>query len=130
MDVTGFRYGRQYLMSEKTNRLAYLLDTITYKPGWKFQALDREYGSSMWQETVLAILWDAPDAVTGRNGKFARYQIVPDYLLTDGGQEHLLLRYIEHEVIAAEIHEVHEFLRVNGIPVTDPHPERREKAGD
>lgn len=111
-----------YYMSAQTNRLAYLLDTVTYKPGWKLQAMDGPQ-SPLSPSTVLAITFRANDPVTGASGEFGRYITVPESLLLLDNQA--LLKWIEHLIIEMEIHEVHEFLRVDGVPLTNPHPKAK-----
>jgi hypothetical protein len=126
MGLIGYDYDpaipeRIYLMSPLTNRLAYLLDTVTYKPGWELQAMD---GPDLgYPQTILAISFKAADPVTGRPGTFAGHFPIHQSLLFTG-DDRAMLRFIEHCIIELEIHEVHEFLRADGVPVTDPHPKK------
>lgn len=95
------------------------LSALTYKPGWKI------------------VVYSTPGALVLRVGKpepdrYAKTPTTIDVVLTDTLPEHAvrnmgltdLLRWVFGVVERRELHEVEEWLRLDGVPLRAPHPGR------
>jgi hypothetical protein len=95
-----------------TSEIQAELERITYKPGWAFTCYD-----GRWEGQHIAITVELPDA--GRPGETVTLDVhsmlppIPDvrYLHT----------WLAWRLGRIEIHEMREFLRVEGKAIFDPH---------
>lgn len=105
----------------KLHELEQILSTITYKPGWKIvvnQTLERE----LLYLQIHATVTDAWSDLPARGQFFAT--TIPAPLISDAEQ---FIRWVRDSIIQFEMHEVDEYLRINGEWVNHPHPELRER---
>lgn len=95
-------------------------ERVTYKPGYKFYVLRSMYADTVGITVVSSPLPDAdginPDLTPVLYGQ----SVHPEELRSDDdcrAHASLLIRGLE-------LHEVDEWLRVDGLHVKDPHPEK------
>lgn len=105
-----------YRLTMTLNELEDLLATISYKPGYLFKVLQEE----------------SYDLVSIRFSYFAKDAENPENIISLVSKTTLVLPLPEKEVVlseikllikTAELHEMNEWLKVDGKHLTDPHPE-------
>jgi hypothetical protein len=105
-------------------RLVSLLERITYKPGWRFE-VSSSYGSTGSPDAISLYAYHRqPDA--NRSGEMVQLVCPTSWTedeLSDLTDAQLVDR-IRRLIIEAEMHEVEEWLKFDGICVVDPHPPR------
>jgi hypothetical protein len=108
-------------MGDQLERLRAIVSRVTYKPRWRLGVWDQS--PPYHQHAVLYVTYFAPNALCPENE-------VPLMLLEAFSLERLetlpdeyILREIYRLVRRAELHELDEWLKVDGKCVTDPHPE-------
>lgn len=95
-----------------TTSINTILQHVTYKPGWTFTAWDHP-----WEGTWITIRAEVPNAYH------------PDQTITLNirtavppiPDEHYLLDWFAYRLGRIELHEMREYLRIGGQPVSDPH---------
>lgn len=105
-----------------------LLSRVRYKPGWRFylEGRDGDYaGFLRGHDLMMVIEADVPDSrYTGDPAECPLVSIrkpVSLSLMIDGPH---FLRWLRHQIIEMEVHELDEFLRYDGELVNDPHRAR------
>jgi hypothetical protein len=94
---------------------------ITYKPGWKFTVCPVD---NYWYSTV-AILMPVIDVATGKPIEVFGSATFPNVDILEGKfpLEAMVMR-MEYGIHDMEVHEMHEWLKHEGMHVKDPHPWR------
>jgi hypothetical protein len=83
---------------------------LKYKPGWEFSFRDTEWGK------LLDIQATVPHSVTLEPATFLFTRCIPSWTTT--GQ---FVGWVKAVLAEAEMHEMREFLRFDGVLVDDPH---------
>ena len=111
-------------MNEAAQTLQEVIDSLTYKPGWRFWVKRRPTAIPAWpDDVILHMEFDAPDA----NDPEYQTIIGRDLLLPQGlayiidGAQAGIKRWVEHSIKSMEMHEVDEWLRFDGVRLKDPH---------
>jgi hypothetical protein len=106
---------------EEYARIEKLVNGLSYKPDWNFQL------HSLIQEDIfeIEIIARVPD-VTKRNevpNPFPDFAIHSRVAFSIQNPDHIILMRLRSAIQEMEFHEVDEWFRLNGEPVTDPHLE-------
>jgi hypothetical protein len=89
-----------------------IISKLTYKPGWEF-GLGHRAGYD-----TLVIHATVPHSVTLEPVTFSIKRVIPKMIILDQEQ---FLSWVEDMLAEAEIHEMREFFRYDGVLVDDPH---------
>lgn len=82
-----------------------------------------ENGFHSGSALALMLTTNVPDANDpAKTVKIGAHETLSEEQIDDMSDEQIL-RFILHFVEKAELHEVREWFRCNGVPVVDPHPE-------
>lgn len=101
-----------------TEQLREHLTKVTYKPGWSFTVYDGEWeGQHIVIRTVVHDAYD-PTKTTALDV----HSMLPPMDSIDQFNNWLMWR-----LGRIEVHEMREFFRVNGTPVSDPHKENANR---
>jgi hypothetical protein len=97
-----------------------IVSRLTYKPGWSLQAYPEPHTGGL----ILRFGKDEPDSEKGGDAvRPLMYTTqIPKQRLDDFSRD-LFLRTVFATVTARELHEVEEWLRLDGEPLFEPHPE-------
>lgn len=96
------------------HELAKIVETIEYKPGWKFGVQPFSYCRN---ETELIISADLEDTYNpGSKVLVAEKSIFPNFLTPSE-----VARFIYRCILDLERHETEEWFRVDGVRIYDPH---------
>ena len=108
-------------------RLDALLRRVTYKPGWSL-SLSRlrrpDWSPQPWDPLYLTISFTTTDVTTGLPVTISNMgDVYPEFIsrLTDG---EIVDTVLTSAIRNMEEHELREWLKLDGICVRDPHPER------
>lgn len=101
-----------------TAQIRAALTRFAYKPGWTFTAYD-----GLWEGPHLAITTLLPDAT--RPGALVPLDV--HSMLPPIPDEPYLWRWLAWRLARIEIHELREFLRVDGHAPFDPHAPHAER---
>jgi hypothetical protein len=115
------------MISEKyvMDLLQGILKKITYKEGWEFRA-QRSPGWEAVEVSISYLNKDATGKTPGENYLALRIAI-PMYELSHMSHpEKYLMHRIFEGIRQAEMHEIDEWLKFDGVHVNDPHPERKK----
>jgi hypothetical protein len=94
------------------------LQRVTYKPGWSFTVYDGQ-----WEGQHLVIHTVVADAThPGQDTVLDVHSMLPPIPDAD-----YLYRYLAWRLARIEVHEMREFLRVDGTPPFDPHAEHADR---
>lgn len=93
--------------------------SITYKPGWFFT-----YEPGIRDQFVIHA--EVIDSRTGEIAHFKMRRVVPSALPKDTMS---FLAWVKDILLEAELHELREFLRFNGVLVDDPHEVEKVTTG-
>lgn len=88
---------------------------VTYKRGWKLETYASERGLD------LRLTFMAPCAVTGRGEILVTMTNFVDAYYLETLQEHHFQRYLFDIFRKAEMHELAEFFKLDGVAIYDPH---------
>lgn len=104
-----------------TGQVEAALERVTYKPGWTFRVYD-----GAWEGQHLVIRTAAPDAYQpGQTTDLDIHSPLPP--MPDEAHLHAWLMW---RLARIEVHEMREFYRVDGQPVSDPHgPDANQDLG-
>lgn len=122
--------GAEYAATEEqTQRLVRLIAAITYKPGWVFRVRLAGHGSVYSMRIVLSAEWPVTDVATGRSIQLYRETGYAAWDLVRASDADIIRHFIYRFIWQAEEHEMHEWFKVDGEHVVDPHPEVKKTAG-
>ena len=111
-------------MNEAAQILQEVIDSLTYKPGWRFWVKRRPFDVPHWpDDVILHMEFDAPDAnEPERMTIIGRDLLLPQALayIIDGAREGII-RWIMLSIRDMEIHESKEWLRIAGVRLDNPH---------
>lgn len=116
-------------MTEQAERMKAVIGRLTYKPTWRFIVEQGERGAwapPSWCDDLLFTVWlthQDRDVATGRMEHFTSRHVFDAQAVARMPEEHLV-EELRRLVIRAELHEVDEWLRLDGVCVVEPHPER------
>lgn len=116
------------------DRIRGILSRITYKPGWKIEAMRHEYHEPSahqfgdWNRVYLRVSVSVKDSDTGHAVMLNRFTSLMDIDLEHIDDEQVIRYFIHRAIWQMEEHEYHEWFKVDGVHVFDPHPELKEKA--
>jgi hypothetical protein len=96
------------------------LAKVTYKAGWDFELIS----SAPTESWHLYIKAKVINVVTGDRSEIAARDIVPDLVYWSEFNEQAFLHWLRYRILQVETHEVNEWLRVDCVPLVDPHPPR------
>jgi hypothetical protein len=103
------------------------LAKVTYKGKYKF-TLERSTIHELWGKNdhirYLAIALWVKDVEDHNKESFITSSVVVEM---DGLTHELLMHKLFNAVLSLEMHEVEEWLRYDGIPIVNPHPEVKRK---
>lgn len=122
-------------MSSALQKVERLLALVTYKPGWKFNAWVDRYSDNWSTRLYINISWRMPDI--NHPGKDITLNWNESLCASDiehMEEKDVIEYFIWKAIFKAEEHEMHEWYKVDGFCVFDPHPElaargRDEKVG-
>jgi hypothetical protein len=109
-----------------TGVLPDLLRKLTYKPGWRFWL--RRVDWMLSSNTLLfEIRFQAQNSNNPEESlKFAREIVIPEHWLEFySGDEQFWRHWLRAQIMDAEMHELDEWLRIDGIMMNNPHDEVR-----
>jgi hypothetical protein len=90
-----------------------LVSKITYKPGYKISARQADSAVELRIEATL------PDSCLGTSRRFELSQwLWPDWIGGEGEALHIIAAHVRE----FELHEMDEWLKLDGAKVHDPHP--------
>jgi hypothetical protein len=95
------------------------MDSVTYKPGFKYSISDIGQGCIMVKLGFL--VQDAIHPSKPLDYGYSSF-IVNEFLDIQQESETLLLFKLENAIRSFERHEIDEFLKINGVNVHEPHP--------
>jgi hypothetical protein len=105
-------------------KLQSVIDNLTYKPGWRFWIKWRPTAIPHWpDDVILHMEFDAPDAnEPERMTIIGRDMMLPQGLMQmiDGASAGII-RWVMYSIKEMEIHEVDEWLRIDGVRLKNPH---------
>lgn len=126
-------FDRVYLQRDPQNLLdaaQSLIDRITYKPEWKLRlTAEAKSVNRPWQINV-----HLDYKVANLDGSYETVDLTTCTTFTERSLIEVLVsgdfvRYIAMNLIRrAELHEIDEWFKLDGVCVTDPHPEHRQMA--
>lgn len=91
-----------------------ILERVAYKPGWKIQAYDGRFeGQHIAITTVVIDAYDTSKTVT----------LDVHSMLPPMADEQALMSWLAWRLGRIEVHEMREFLHLDGSPWSDPHAE-------
>lgn len=108
--------GDRYL--SPCQRLQVLLERVTYKPGWTFACEQLNYST-----VSVCFVHSETDVLTGKVKPFASYMTVYEPELARMDDRKMMEAIVCRLVKNAEMHEMDEWLKLDGEHVVDPHPE-------
>jgi hypothetical protein len=103
-----------------------ILKKITYKVGWKFRA-QRNHAWDGVEVWISYLDKDATGKTPGENYLNLRVAISMHELSHMRHPEKYLMHRIFEGIRTAEMHEIDEWLKYDGVHVNDPHPERKNE---
>lgn len=101
-----------------TSELQAIVGRITYKPGWLIQVYDGD-----WEGQHVAITAKVYDST--RPGEMVTLDV--HSMLPPQQSNDTFLRWIAWRLARIEVHEMREFLMLDGRPVFDPHAPMAER---
>jgi hypothetical protein len=103
-------------------RLAVLLERVTYKPGSRF-SVERPPGGPAFLQLKLYVQ-DVNNPA--RTTPLCHARPLEDSQLDEMSDAELIKTLVYQSIAEMERHEIHEWLRFDGVPVIDPHPELKD----
>jgi hypothetical protein len=116
---------------DQVARVRKLIERVTYKPDYSL-VVASEFPVSGVQFPVLIqfnIFHPEPDVNHPSATAMISYGARLDEDHLEQMSDAQILEWIYHQLVKREIHEVREWFRMDGVPVRDPHPELKKKAG-
>jgi hypothetical protein len=104
---------------EALSVMEHLVSRLSYKPNTKLSVMECSGGS-----IVVRFFMCVPDITRRVSDGFGVNNMVamePEHILNQ--TEDHLIHVIQAMIVQTEMHEVDEWLRVEGVPVRDPHPD-------
>jgi hypothetical protein len=116
-------------VTEQAERMKAVIGRLTYKPTWRFtveQGEKRAWEAPSWRDGLTFTVWlthEERDVVTGRMECFTWRHVFDVEAVARMPEEHLV-EELRRLVIRGELHDVDEWLKLDGVCVVEPHPER------
>lgn len=117
---------------DQLQRVQGILKHVTYKPGWKIEAVRMDsyapsaYGYG-WNRVYLRVSMNTTDIGNGKSVLINRFNSLMDYDIEHLGDDQIIKYFIHRAIWEMEEHEYHEWFKLDGVCVFDPHPELKEK---
>jgi hypothetical protein len=91
---------------------------VAYKPGWSFRLWE-----SRWEGVCMAIRFQAPNAYSSEDDPGRNVGINVKTFVPPCPDENYFLAFLAYRLSRIELHEMREFLKVDGVCLDDPHAE-------
>lgn len=108
--------------SDRLLRLLCIMQRVAYKPEWKFVVEERlTFGGQYWQGTVWAMR-RVTDVETGARITISSQAGMTANTVDAWTDEEIVARIVRALIMNGEIHEMDEWLKLDGVCVKEPHP--------
>lgn len=112
----------QLTYRELYEQVRFLLGRVTYKPGWKLVLSPMDDYQRWIEITTVAEM----TSLDGRGTTVLQRPMRYDAGCLRGSEEWLLRLLVVESIRWMEMHEMDEWLKLDGLHMRDPHPEKKE----
>lgn len=117
---------------DQLQRVQDILKRVTYKPGWSVEAMRIDYSEPSvykhdWNRVYLRVTVRTKSIENGDMVLINGFNSLMDIDIAPLNDEQIIEYFIHRAIWEMEEHEYHEWFKLDGICVFDPHPELKEK---